>query len=77
MTDLNTEPHFASEAQETFTEGSRVYLVADTVNLREGAEGTYLGRLGNEAIVDWDTPSKEPRAYVSGAPFAAVRNLYR
>lgn len=74
---LNTEPFFSSDAQETFTEGCRVYTVTRTINLAAGSEGTYLGRLGSEAIVDWDTPSREPRAFVSGAPFAAVRNLYR
>jgi len=77
MTTLDTNPHFSPEAQETFTKGSRVYLIARTINLGEGAEGTYLGKLGAEAIVDWDTPGGEPRAFVSGAPFDCVRNLHR
>ena len=74
-TALNTEPLFSPEAQEVFTPGDRVYLISDTTNLNEGTEGTYLGRLSHEAIVDWDTPSGEP--YRSGVPFEAVRQLYR
>lgn len=72
---FTADPHFSSEAQEVFTAGCRVYTVSATINLGEGTEGTYVGRLGHEAIVDWDTPSGEP--FRSGAPFDAIRNLYR
>lgn len=73
MSGLDTESYFSSEAQETFMPDARVYTVEPTISLGKGAEGTYLGRLGHEAIVAWDTPSGEP--YRSGAPFRAIRNL--
>lgn len=75
MTALNTDPVFESEAQEVFTPGCRVFTVDDTTNLGKGADGTYVGKYGGVAVVDWDTPSGEP--FRSTAPFTAIRNLYR
>lgn len=75
MTSLDTDPFFASEAQETFTAGSRIFAVADTHVVKRGAEGVYLGRTAHGALVGWDTPSGEP--YRESVPFAALRNLYR
>lgn len=74
---LDVEPHFASEAQETFTVGSRVFAVEPTVIVGKGAEGVYVGRVGEYggAVVDWDTPSGEP--YRETADFGRIRNLYR
>lgn len=76
--ELRAEPIFAPEAQETFTAGSRVYVIVGVVHtgIGEGAEGTYRGHLRERlAVIDFDTPSGEP--YRASIPFDAVRNLYR
>lgn len=73
---FDRDPHFASEAQEAFTAGARVYLVADTLAVKAGAEGAYVGRFGSAAVVDFDTPSGEPYR-VGDVPFDCLRNLYR
>lgn len=77
MTALDNSPFFSSEAQEAFTEGCRVFLVADTPILKEGAEGTYAGHVQHArlAVIDWDTPSGKP--YRVAVPFDALKNLYR
>lgn len=78
MTALDLDPHFSSEAQETFTVGSRVFTVIEptsTVPLGKGTEGVYAGRFGNLAVIDFDTPSGEP--WRLSLSFDAIRNLYR
>lgn len=73
---LDTDPIFASEAQETFTPGSRVYLIADVPVCKAGGEGVYAGHLRERlAVIDLDTPSGEP--YRISVGFDLVRNLYR
>lgn len=79
--DVDTDPHFAPEAQEVFTTGERVFLkVAGTYStygpLSNGSEGAYVGRhrtLG--AVCLWDTP--DGQGMVVTVPFEMVRNLYR
>lgn len=72
---MNTEPLFAPEAQESFSPGDRVYLIYDSGELGEGAEGTYQGHLGERtAVIDFDTPSGKP--YRLAVHFANVRQLY-
>lgn len=71
-----TDPHFASEAQEVFTEGGRIFAVAATHATREGGEGVYEGRLDDRrAVVRWDTP--DGSGYRETVSFGAIRNLYR
>jgi hypothetical protein len=73
---LNTDPYFACEAQETFTEGARIYAHDNTHVVRAGAEGVYLGRLTErQAAVAWDTPSGEEFRETVG--FGKIRNLDR
>lgn len=76
--EMVTDPHFSSEAQETFTKGSRVYVTAEPNVARpvgKGAEGEYVGRYGRLAVVDFDTPSGEP--WRLALDFDSIRNLYR
>lgn len=77
--ELNTEPIFAPEAQETFVEGCRVFVTTSAhahTGIGEGAEGTYRGHLRERlAVIDFDTPSGEP--YRASLPFDAIKNLYR
>jgi hypothetical protein len=74
--DLNTDPHFAPEAQESFVPGGRVFAVSNTTNVREGAEGIYRGHLNKRvAVVDWDTPSGE--GFREAVGFDVIKNLYR
>lgn len=80
MTTPNTDPIFASEAQEVFSPEDRVYLAEKSENsatpLAEGTEGTYRGHIRERlAVVDWDTPSGEP--FRVSVPFAEIRQLYR
>lgn len=75
MDALNTEPLFASEAQETFTPGARVFAIGDTVTVGKGAEGVYRGTWQGLAVIDWDTPSGE--GFTEAVAFSLVRNLYR
>lgn len=76
MATLDTTPHFASEAQEMFTAGDRIYTPDGTTVAGEGTEGAYIGRLDDRrAVVEWDTPSGEP--YRETVRFDAIRQLYR
>jgi hypothetical protein len=76
MSELCTDPIFSSEAQETFTVGSDVYLTKDQPSLPQGAEGVYAGHLRERlAVIDFATPSGT--AYRISVPFDAVKNLYR
>ena len=76
MTKLDTGPLFASEAQEMFSPGDRVYLVDGYGPVGEGAEGMYAGHLRERlAVVDFDTPSGEP--FRVAVPFNHVRQVYR
>lgn len=75
--DLNTDPIFASEAQESFTPAQRVFAIEDTLTVTKGAEGTYRGSVQNDrmAVIDWDTPSGE--GFREAVPFAQIKSLYR
>jgi hypothetical protein len=75
MSGLDTDPVFAPEAQEVFTEGCRVFVIADTYCVREGSEGSYEGHWRNGAVVRWDTP--DGNGYRETVPFASIKNLYR
>ena len=72
---IDTDPYFAPEAQEVFTEDCRVYAVESTICVGEGAEGTYRGRRKSLAVVDWDTPSGE--GFRESVHWDKIRNLYR
>jgi len=74
-TELDTDPYFADEAQETFTVGSRVYLIEDIDVTKKGGEGVYFGRIGRQAAIGLDTPSGEP--FKVALSFRHIRNLYR
>ncbi|HSV08561.1 MAG TPA: hypothetical protein VLI07_18740 [Candidatus Binatus sp.] len=77
MTDLDTEPYFASEAQETFTEGCRVFAPQGYGSfLGAGSEGTYVGRHPRHgAVVRWDTI--DGAGMIASIPWERVKNLYR
>ena len=74
--ELDLDPYFASEAQETFVVGHRVYAVTTTSAVREGAEGVYEGRHPHfGAVISWDTP--DGNGFRESVSFDAIRNLYR
>lgn len=67
---VNTDPHFSAEAQETFVVGERVFTPSRPIK-HDDAEGVYLGQRDGVAVVDFDDTG------IQHVAFDNLRNLYR